>query len=594
MTASPLPRPARVAGVLIAVVVGLGLAVSVFALGWIGVRGAIAADHLRSAQDSAGQVVANIGDPTVAAAAIAAVSDDVSAAHALTSDPIWRALETTPWLGAQLVAVATVASAADSVATDALTPLADVAATLSPASFKPTDGRVDVSAFIAMQSAATTAATAMATADDSLDRIPTSALVGPLRDVITQVTDQFAAAQTGTQSLENASRLVPAMLGAEGPRDYLVLFQNNAEWRSLGGINGAMVLIHTDGGALQLATTDAGSAFPGSDTSVVPLSDEVTAIYGQRPGQWMQNVTQVPDFAVSAQLARRQWALKHGTEVDGVLALDPIALSYILAATGPVTLPSGDVLTSENAVALLLNDVYLRYPDTADQDAFFAEATGAIFGALTSGPVDPSGLLTALAKAGDQNRLMIWSAHDEDQELLANTSLAGGLPRTDSEVSTFGVFVNDGTGSKMDFYQSVDAQVLWESCTLDSRDLAQGIADLNVTVANNAPADAANLPDYVTAAGWYGVPPGSTRTVGYIYLPEGFELTNATLSNGSGFSGGMHDGRRVLSFDVVLAPGESVVASVAASPTSPTGATLVAQVTPTVNANVTRPISACL
>lgn len=594
MTASPLPRPFRVAGVIVAWVVGLGLTFAVFSLGWVGVRGAIAADHLRSAQESARQVVDNIGDPTVAADAIAEVSEDVSAAHALTSDPIWRALETTPWLGPQLVAVATVAAAADSVATDALTPLADVASTLSPQSFKPTDGRVDVAAFIAMQSAATTAATAMATADESLDRIPTSALIGPLREVVTQVTDEFAVARTGTQSLENASRLVPAMLGADGPRDYLVLFQNNAEWRSLGGINGAMVLIHTDGGALQLATTDAGSAFARSDASVLPLSDEITAIYGQRPGQWMQNVTQVPDFAVAAQLARQQWALKHGNEVDGVLALDPIALSYILAATGPVTLASGDVLTSENAVALLLNEVYLRYPDTADQDAFFAQATGAIFGALTSGSVDPSGLLTALSKAGDQHRLMIWSAHDEDQQLLANTSLAGGLPRTDSEVSTFGVFVNDGTGSKMDFYQSADTSLVWESCSLDSREMAEGTASLTVTIANNAPADAASLPDYVTAAGWYGIPPGTTRTVGYVYLPEGFELVRAELSNGGGFGGGMHDGRRVLSFDVLLAPGESVAVSVAAASTSPTGAQLVAQVTPTVNVNVTTPISTCL
>lgn len=594
MTASPLPRPFRIAGAILAWCLGIGLLLAVFALGWVGVRGAIAADHLRSAQNSASQVVAQIGDPTAAASAIADVSDDVGAAHALTSDPIWRTVETTPWLGPQLRAVSTVAASADRVARDALDPLAEVAATLTPASFTPTGGRVDLSAFVAMQPAAAQASTAMADADDALAAIPTGALVAPLRDVIAQVTDQFTVAATGTQALANASQLLPAMLGADGPRDYLVLFQNNAEWRSLGGINGAMVLIHTDGGAMELSMTDAGSAFTKSDTSVLPLSDEVTAIYGQRPGQWMQNVTQVPDFTLAAALARQQWALKHGTEVDGVLSIDPVVLSYILAATGPVTLPSGDVLTSDNAVQLLLNEVYLRYPDTADQDAFFAQATGAVFGALIGGSVDPSTLLSALARAGDENRLLMWSAHPEDQELLAATTLAGGLPRTDADVSSFGVYLNDGTGSKMDYYQSADTQVLWESCRLEASGQAQGTANLSLTLANNAPADAANLPDYITAAGWYGVPPGSTRTVGYIYLPEGFDLTNATLSNGAGFGGGIHEGRRVLSFDVVLAPGESVSVSVAAATTAPTGAQLVAQVTPTVNANVTRPISACL
>lgn len=594
MTATPLPRLCRTTGVIAASVLGLCIAFAAVALGWIGVRGAIAADHLRSAQNSAREVIDSIGDPAAAAAAIAELSDDVKAAHTLTSDPIWRAAEVTPWLGPQLVAVSSVASAADAIAREALAPLADVASTLAPESFRPTGGRVDVDAFVAMQPAATTAATAMASADASLDRIDSAALVGPLRDVIDSVTEEFAAVQTGTQALENATRLLPAMLGADGPRDYLVLFQNNAEWRSLGGINGAMVLIHTEGGAMQLATTDAGSAFPRSDASVLPLSDEVLAIYGQRPGQWMQNVTQVPDFAVSASLARQQWALKHGTDVDGVVAVDPVALSYLLAATGPVTLPSGDVLTPDNAVSLLLNEVYLRYPDTKDQDAFFAQASSAIFGALVSGSGDPSALLAGLAKAGDQHRLLIWSAHPEDQQLLDGTTLAGGLPRTDSEVSTFGVFVNDGTGSKMDYYQSADTSLVWESCTVDSRGLAEGTASLTVTIANNAPVDAASLPDYITAAGWYGIPPGSTRTVGYIYLPEGFELVRADLSNGGGFGGGMHEGRRVLSYDVVLAPGESVAVSVAAASTSPTGPSLVAQVTPTVNANVTRPISTCL
>ena len=40
--------------------------------------------------------------------------------------------ETTPWLGPQLAAVSTVAAAADDVAANALTPLAEVASTLSP------------------------------------------------------------------------------------------------------------------------------------------------------------------------------------------------------------------------------------------------------------------------------------------------------------------------------------------------------------------------------------------------------------------------------------------------------------------------------
>jgi len=288
------------------------------------------------------------------------------------------------------------------------------------------------------------------------------------------------------------------------------------------------------------------------------------------------------------------WTRKHGVAVDSVIATDPVALSYILRATGPVALPSGDTLTAENAVSLLLNEVYLRYEKTADQDAFFANATSAVFTALTSGAADPAMLLEALALAGNERRLLLWSAHPEEQELLAETTLAGALPETDATTTSFGVFLNDGTGSKMDYYQTVDTTVAWASCAVDAAGTVRGVAALDVTISNDAPADAANLPAYVTASGWHGVPAGSIRTVGYIYAPEGFDLVGAELSNGGGFSGGMHEGRRVVSFDVVLAPGESVTATISAASTSPTGQRLVAQVTPTVNANVTTPISTCL
>lgn len=42
-----------------------------------------------------------------------------------------------------------------------------------------------------------------------------------------------------------------------------------------------------------------------------------------------------------------------------MLAVDPVALSYLLRATGSVTLPNGDHITSTNAVSVLLNQVYL-------------------------------------------------------------------------------------------------------------------------------------------------------------------------------------------------------------------------------------------
>jgi hypothetical protein len=52
-----------------------------------------------------------------------------------------------------------------------------------------------------------------------------------------------------------------------------------------------------------------------------------------------------------------------------VLATDPVALSYLLAVTGPVTVPGGQTLTATTAVRELLSDAYrtLTGPVTASR-----------------------------------------------------------------------------------------------------------------------------------------------------------------------------------------------------------------------------------
>lgn len=587
MTDSVLPPAARRAGIVFAWVLAALLVVAVVATAWIGIRGILAYGHLRDAQQAAVAARNAAADPAAAAGAIAAITPETQAARDLTSDPVWHLAEGLPWVGPQLAAVSTVAAALDDVAGDALEPLLDAASSFDVASLRPVDGRIDLTPFTSIQDAASTGATglkAAAAAVASIDRAP---LLGPVESAVDEVGTLLNDTSDTAGALGRAGALLPAMLGAEGPRDYLVVFQNNAEWRSAGGLTSAMALLHTDGGTITLAAQESGSDYPRYDEAVVPLDEEIEAIYGERPARWMQNVTQVPDFAVSGTIAREMWAREHGgQQVDGVIALDPVALSYLLEATGPVTLPNGDVLTSENAVSLLLNDVYKRFPRPADQDAYFASAAASVFDALAKGDVEPAALVASLVRAGDERRLLLWSAHEDDQALLADTTLAGGLPATDRDVARFGVFLNDGTGSKMDFYQTADTTLAWESCSLDASGSALGTATLTVTVANNAPADAGgSLPPYITGGGDYGVPPGTARTVGYLYLPEGFDLVDATLTGDLGFGGGTHEGRRVLSFSVDVAPGATATAVITASPVAPAAATIAVQSTPTLAAN---------
>lgn len=572
---------------MFAVVLGAVLVLVVAGAAWVGIRALLAQSHLNEAQQSAAELPTLVStDPAAAATAAAALSEDTSAARELTSDAIWRTAESLPWIGPQLNAVSVLARSIDDVASDALGPLIDVAGTIDLDAFAPRDGAIDLSPFIEMQEAAATAAAGTQQAAASLAEVDRTALVGAVRTPIDEASTLLDGVAVATESLANASVLLPRMLGADGPRDYLVIVQNNAEWRSLGGNPGAMVLIHTENGTMTLTEQDTASGVGSSSDPILPIDDELMSITGASPGMWFQNVTQATDFATAAQLANEFWARKYGAPVDGVISIDPIALSYLLSATGPATLQTGDVLDEANAAQLLLNEVYLRYANNEQHDAFFAGSAAAVFDAVSSGAAQPGPLLEALARAGEEHRLLIWSAHSDDQAVLDGTTLQGGLPVTDASATRFGVYVNDGTGSKMDYYARLNTTVGWCGTGSDGTDTAA----LRVTIKNEAPADAAtSLSPYIHGDGIFGVPPGTARTVAYIYLPEGATLVNSQASELRTLDTTSHEDRSVISWSVDLPPGTSASFDVVvATPWTPV---LDVVRTPTLYENETEDIS---
>lgn len=586
MTETASPRKSRR---IIWWVIGGVLLLLIAMAAWVVVRGFLAYGHLQTVQSQAAEVRSDLSDPVAASGAIDDIAAETAAAHALTSDPIWNLAETLPVVGPQLAAVGTVAEAADQVTSTALAPLSAVATSFEDDGLIEEDGSINLALFEDLEDAANAGADGVTEAAASIDSIDRAPLLESVRSAVDEVDEVFTEASIATNALARATVLLPAMLGADEPHDYMVLFQNNAEWRSLGGNPGAIARLHAEDGRIGLTAQESSGDYPKYPEPVLPLGDEITAIYGDLPGLYIQNITQVPDFTVTGALAQAMWAQEHDDEIDGVIAIDPVALSYLLEATGPVELESGDTLTSENAVDLLLNDIYLRYEDPKMQDAYFADAAAAVFEALSSGDIDSAKLLSALSRAGTEDRLLLWSAIEAEQELLAETTLAGELPVTDDDASRFGVFVNDSTASKMDYYLDTDTSVTWDSCELDPSGTATGTATLTVTITNNAPADAATLPDYITGGGKRGVPPGTAETLGYIYLPEGFELLDSSLSTGDTFAGGDHEGRRVLSYSVETAPGESATATVTVRAAQPASARLLVQQTPTLEPPAVEP-----
>lgn len=586
MTSSLWPekasRIARVASWCAAILLALVVVMSA----WVGVRGALAYYHLAQMREAANAATSSLAtDPGAALVILERMGSETEQANELTSDPVWKAFEGVPWAGPQLNAFRVLAESADQLVRDSLLPLATAAQGSSIDSLKPVNGRIDTASLKLLAEPAEKAARSAAVSSRQVQNVDRLPLLEVVSRGVDQADDLFSRTSTALDALSRATAVLPSMLGEQGERNYLLLVQNNAEWRSLGGITGTAILLRTNQGSVSIAETrSATSIYRDSSGPIVNLPEEVQRIYETRPARYFHNLTQIPDFTVDGPLAREMYESQTGVSVDGVLAIDPVVLSYLLKATGPVTLATGAEMTTQNAAATLMSDVYAQYPDPRDQDLFFASATGEVFDAFLSGKGSTSGMLSALARAADERRVLIWSARPEEQSLLEGSTLAGELPETDERTARFGVFLNDATGSKMSYYVSPRVTLAWSGCP----DTAQPVRQLSLEVhlESSAPADAASaLPTYVTGNGVYGVAPGTASTVTNIYLPAGYELANAASSDGATYTSAQYQGRTVLTFGSSLPPGGSINISV--SVTVVTGAVEAeAFATPTADANL--------
>lgn len=522
---------------------------------WVGIRGALAIGHLQSISENvSGGSLQQDFDEGQFASKLRVMASEAAVAHELTSDILWRTSEGIPWIGPQLTALAVVAAASDEVFAGSISLGSELDASFVER-LKPVDGRLDPAVLGELGGPARQAADAASKANTMVSGVEQRPLLGVVRTQLEKAQGVLGITAQTLESLSRAIDIAPELLGENGPRRYLLLIQNNAEFRSLGGITGTIGLLSADDGRITLDSTESATALTRDLKSpTVNLPEEIQAVYGTKPARFFHNLTAIPDFRIDGPLARDMYRTQRGVDVDGVIAIDPVALSYVLQATGPISLPGGDVINSDNVVPLLLNVVYTRYKDPIDQDKFFAAASERIFQALLTGQGSTLRLLASIATASEQRRVLVWSAHPDLQSALEGSPITGEIPTSDDTAVRMGVYFNDATGSKMSYYLKPEISIIWNKCEEEPRRGLRQLA-VEVTLSSTAPLDGAtSLPPYITGNGVYGVAPGWARTVSNVYLPVGWELVSAGSTNGSNPKRDVVGGQEVLTFESTLAP----------------------------------------
>jgi hypothetical protein len=348
----------------------------------------------------------------------------------------------------------------------------------------------------------------------------------------------------------------PIVAGTDKPKRYLISFQNSAEARGTGGILGAYALIELDKGNLKILQTGSNAALYGISLKEIPVAvpAEFLRLYGKNPAI-LQNSNLSPHFPYGAQIWMGLWKKKYGEQLDGVIAVDPTALSYVLRATGEIRLKSGEKITSENVVEETLKNAYERYEKDNDaRKQYLVDIMNATAEKLTKGEYSKIKMAKALRDGVKANRILIYSTNKDAQAKLATVKLGGELSlNANNEYRTV---IQNIDASKLDYY--LDRSVVVESKSCEKEKETQ----VRIRVTNTLKTGV-GLSPYVLTRADKGKPAslvtGAHRFKVFIYGPTNARLISVSRENRTADLGGASIERKrpIYVADVDLAPGDS-------------------------------------
>ncbi|ORB30639.1 DUF4012 domain-containing protein [Mycolicibacterium parafortuitum] len=535
--------------VLVLLVIGLGC--------WVAFGALKAKSNLEQARDSAQQAKEALLDGDTQAASKSA--DDAlvhaQAARDATHSIAWNIVSGIPWLGSPFETGQQVTQVVLGLASDVLRPAADVGLTISPDRLY-RDGRVDVELLRSQEPQLKELAIDAKRLNGEAAAITDPRYVSLLSDARSQLQSQISGVTSVIENTALAARLAPSMMGADGPRTYFMGFQTNAEARATGGLLGGYGILRFDEGKPSVDTLAPNTEL---DDAVAPVDfgDEYDQQYGyNQPFFDFRNSNLSPHFPYAAQIWQGMWLEQTGMTVDGVIAIDPVALSYILGAVGPVTMPDGEIVSRDNVVELTESTAYKRFPiDQIARKQYLQDIANAVVTKMTGTVKSPRRLLDALGKAVSERRIAVWSAVPEDQALLEETPLAHVLP--DDPAPYAGVVLNNLGGNKLDYYLKTEIEYAADKCQGETR-----ASTVTVKLTNAVPSEP--LPDYVAGAVGLSpelgldLPKGTNVVSVRLFATKGSELSSAIL-NGERVPAIIYTerGHPVFETQVIITPGQT-------------------------------------
>ena len=445
-------------------------------------------------------------------------------ADAGSSGPLWDLASSIPFVKNNTEAVQELTAMTRELTGRALPPTVALLSASDFSSLSVEGGGINLEPFRQAEGALpeiTSAFTDAKAVTDGIDRTNLLPIVTEPLDQVVQIVDQAAPSLTLVQ------KYLPSLLaaaGGDGPKTYLVVFQNNAEIRATGGNPAASSVMVVDNGRIELKEQSDSMAFYAAGQagrSVLDLPESTLALYPDTFTRYSQDYTFTPDFPTTARLFESLWDRTDGSQFDGVMSIDPVVLAHMLEVLGPVDLPTGEQITSENAVKLLLSDAYQRFGDAGDNgrssDEFFAMVSSTVFSRLAGGQWNPIAMFDQLTRSAQEQRINLWFTDEQAQALVTEVGLDGGL-RPDNTTSTqLGIYLNDFSIGKLEYHLTTDI-----SATCNAADRT---VNVSMNMHNGITDDITNAYTLGFRNSDYGLPRTTMMLNALFFAPPGATIT---------------------------------------------------------------------
>lgn len=392
--------------------------------------------------------------------------------------PLWDLASTLPRIGNNVLAVRTVAEAVNTIASESIPPVVNMvsAANVDEQRAEGSLG-INLQPFLEAETVLPTIissfedASAIAASMDRTDVLP--AVYEPMDEMVGLLDQAIPILKVAQENL-------PALLqaaGANGPMLYQVMIQTPAEIRATGGGVAHWLILKVDNGQAELVGQDNGvdlmySRLPslGFDTengSLITFPRGVQSLYPPELDNWSSNFTMTPDFPRAVDLFQATRELEDLPEFDGAISIDPVVLAHLLEATGPLTLESGEQVTSENTAAILMSETYERFgDDNPAMDAYFYEVTSKMFSALSSGNWEFGTMWDQLVRSAGEGRVQMWFSDPGLEAFATEYGLDASLREDNTDATQLGIYFNDYSIGKLNYHLSYDQHA---TCDVDKR-----------------------------------------------------------------------------------------------------------------------------